>query len=238
MKTISFEGLTCYTFKSTVNHSDLSNEAKCLVLEANANPDYYAQHHFPPNKASAKRHLFLPVKKDITCFQDSVIRSVVRIREKVNHPLHIFPGQITFENQTHQCIHMQLEDMSRLGMLLDELKDRNIKFISDKKVKPFESTMIFKKHTRFVELQDGVFQDSDNEHRFFFQIPRHIEFERFEKGIEQIKGNCEFHLFDTFLSHHFVNDTVMDFIGIYSKHCDQSRFGELKENIKHVFANE
>ena len=235
MKPIKFEGLTCFTFRSAVSHSHLSQEAKCLVLESGADPDYYAQHHFPPNKPSSRRHLFLPVKKDITCFQDSVIRAVVGIREKVNKHLHIYPGQIVFENKTRQCIHMQLEDLDLLEMLMHELKDKKIKFFSDKKVQSYESTMIFKKHTRYIELVDSVYQDAENENRYFFKIPNHIEFDKFEEGMKQIKINCDFHLFDTFLSHYFVKDTVEDFIGIYSKHCDQNRFIELQANIKKVF---
>jgi len=235
MKTIDFEGLTCFTFNSELSHSSLSEEAKCLVLESGADPDYYAQQHFPPNKPSSKRHLFLPVKKEISCFQDSVIRAVVNIREKVQGHLHIYPGQVIFENKNHQCIHMQLEDLSRLDLLLEELKDRKIKFYSNKKIGSYESTLIFKKHTRFVKLMDGIYQDADNEFRYFFQIPGHIEFDVFKHGMQQIKNRCNFHLFDTFLSHYFVKDTVHDFIGIYSKHCDSNRFTELQEHIKEIF---
>lgn len=236
MKTINFEGLTCFTFKSTVEYSSLSKDAHCVILESSSNPDYYAKQHFPPNKSSYKRHLFIPVKKSVTCFQDSVIRAVVRLRENVNHHLHIYPGQITFENKVHQCIHMRLDDLDLLDLLIVELKKIDIEFYSSKRVKSYDSTMIFKKHTRFLELMDSVYQDADNENRFFFKIPNHIEFDKFEKGMEQIKINCNFHLFDSFLSHFFVNDTVEDFIGIYSKHCDKNRFVELKENIKKVFS--
>jgi hypothetical protein len=236
MKTIDFEGLTCFTFKSSVKYSSLSDDAKCVILESSSHPDYYAKQHFPPNKSSYKRHLFIPVKKSVTCFQDSVIRAVVKIREKVNQHLHIYPGQITFENQVHQCIHMRIEDLNLLDVLIKELKKIDIEFYSSKKVKTYEGTMIFKKHTRFLELMDSVYQDADNENRFFFKIPNHIEFDKFEEGMEQIKINCNFHLFDSFLSHFFVRDTVEDFIGIYSKHCDKNRFEELKKNIKKVFS--
>ena len=236
MKTINFEGLTCFTFKSTVNYSSLSKDAKCVILESSSNPDYYAKQHFPPSKSSFKRHLFIPVKKSVTCFQDSVIRAVVKIREKTNQHLHIYPGQISFENKIHQCIHMRIEDLNLLDILIKELKEIDIEFYTNKKVKPYESTMIFKKHTRFSELMASVYQDADNENRFFFKISNHIEFDKFEKGMEQIKINCNYHLFDSFLSHFFVKDTVEDFIGIYSKHCDKNRFNELKENIEKVFS--
>jgi len=235
MKTINFEGLTCFTVKVSLHHSDLSGGVKSLILESGADPDYYAQHHFPPNKSTDARHLYLPIKNSISCFQDVVIRAIVRIREKMGHGLDVFPGQIVYENKTMQCIHIQLKEEKRLKTIIEELQNRDIVFFSDKKVKAYESVAYYKKHTRFTRLQDGVYQDADNEDKFFFEIPHHIDFERFLKGMEQIKTDCNFHLFDSFLSHYFIKDTVKDFIGVYSSHCDQSRFAELKDNIKSIF---
>jgi len=33
----------------------------------------------------------------------------------------------------------------------------------------------------------------------------------------------------------FYKDKIKDFVGIYSKHCDQNRFGELSREIKKAF---
>ncbi len=235
MKTINFEGLTCYTIKVSLYRSELSEGMKCLILESGADPDYYAQHHFPPNKTSEIRYLSLPIKNNISCFQDVVIRAVVKIRKKMGHGLDVFPGQIVYENKTMQCIHIQLKEEKRLDIIFEELRRRDIVFFSDKRVKPYDSILYIKRHTRFLKLQDGVFQDADDDGRFFFEIPHHINFEKFLKGMKQIKADCDYHLFDSFLAHYFIKDTVKDFIGIYSKHCDHNRFAELKENIKRIF---
>ena len=37
----------------------------------------------------------------------------------------------------------------------------------------------YKKYLEFVELEKGVFQDNDNKHRYFFEIPDFVEFEDF-----------------------------------------------------------
>jgi len=231
----SFEGLTCLSFKTNLYHSSLSKDYGILILEASINPSYYAKNAFPPEKSSSKKHLFLPVKKDVSCFQDTIIRTAVNLRKRNNKEQHIFPGQIEIGNKDHQCVHLQVDDLSQFPELLKELDKYNIKFMTDSKVEPYESNMYFKKHIHFRNILDDVYVDANNQHRYFFKIDKHIDFENFSKGIEKIKRNCDYHLFDSFLAHLFKNDEVLDFIGIYSKHCDESRFDELKENIRIVF---
>lgn len=237
MKDIDFEGLSCYTVKLKVSRAAISEELKYLCLESDSNPDYYAKHHFPPNKQSNVMDISIPVKKDVSCFQDIVIRTAVKIRENYGQHFGIFPGQMIYENKNRACVHLRVHNFDMVADLLQELKKKKISFYSDKKIEDYETIVFYKKHTRFVKLQEGVYQDKDDENKYFFQIDKHIEFDKFSEGMEQIKLNCDFHLFDSFLIHHFTNDTVKDFIGIHSKHCDKNRFNELLENIKHVFSS-
>ncbi|OYT12853.1 MAG: hypothetical protein B6I19_08175 [Bacteroidetes bacterium 4572_114] len=109
------------------------------------------------------------------------------------------------------------------------------RFYPDKKVDAYTSFIFFKKYTSFINIEKGVYQDESNQHRFFFEIPKQIEFNQFKKGMEQIKNNCDYHLFDSFLVFLFYKNKIKDFIGIYSQHCDKSRFGELKQEIKKHF---
>jgi len=235
MNTIAFEGLTCLSFKTKVYYSNLSKDFGIMILEASANPDYYAKNAFPPQNESNKKHLFLPVKKDVSCFQDTVIRAAVNLKKNSSKDQHIFPGQIEIGNKVHQCVHMQIDDLTLFPELLKNLNQHQIKFMANSNVDAYESSMYFKKHIRFKEMLKDVYVDVDNSHRYFFKIDKHIEFDIFCGGIDKIKHNCNYHLFDSFLAHLFKNDEVMDFIGVYSKHCDESRFEELKSNINEVF---
>ena len=91
------------------------------------------------------------------------------------------------------------------------------------------------KYTEFAKIGDGIFQNSDDENHYFFEVPRLINFDEFLAGMEKIKNNCNYHLFDSFLTSIFLKDYTQDFIGIYSEHCDKSRFDELAKEIKKVF---
>jgi len=87
----------------------------------------------------------------------------------------------------------------------------------------------------YHKIDEDVYQDISDPYRFFFQINKHLDFDDFLKGMEQIKFNCNFHMFDAFLSDMFIRNEMLDFIGLYSKHCDQTRFSELKEKLKKYF---
>jgi hypothetical protein len=118
---------------------------------------------------------------------------------------------------------------------IDELLGLGLKLFKDKKVEEYESVIYYKKYTGFINIGEGIYQDENNANRFFFEIPRQINFDDFLSGMERIKFSCDYHLFDSFLASIFIENSTQDFIGIYSEHCDKNRFAELKEEIVKVF---
>ena len=236
MKNIEFNGLTCFKVSLNVNRSPLSDEMNLLILESDPNPDYYAKKDFPPNKKHVgDRHLYLLVNNQINCFQDVILRN--RNRIKRIHNLNIYPGYMSFQNKNVPCIRINTSNIDQLPLLIKEFKNVGLKFIKDKKVKAYDSFIHFKKYINFEKIDENIYQDHENQNRFFFQIDKFIEMEDFVKGIESIKFNCDFHLFDSFLAEIFIDKDVYDFIGVYSKHCDKERFAELKQQIKKQFDN-
>ena len=237
MDKIALSGFTCFTVKLEVFRSALSNDLNCLLLESNKEAAYYGKRNFPPTNTKGKdRHLYLLVKNTINCFQDMLLRYSARISEQLNIELHVSPGQMTFQKKDYQAVRINTAHTDYLPTLIADLKKIGILFMSDhKKLEHYESVVYFKKYIEFVELQEGVYQDSVTKGRYFFQIPRALEFEEFEQKIDMIKNNCDFHLFDSFLNHLFVKGKVLDFIGIYSEHCDENRFEEFKKHLCEIF---
>lgn len=235
MKLDELHGFTCYNFKKELARSPLSSEHKCLILESDPTPDYYAKGNFPPNKRDAEMHLYIPVKKNVNCFQDIIFRETCCFNEKHKADIHVTPGQIIFENENHQVVRIRGGEMKYITILLKDLKNLGLEFMKDEKVKQYESVIFFKKYTEFNELAEGVYQDKSRPFRYFFAIEKHIDLNTFLKGMKKIKNSCDFHMFDTFLSFTFVKNRVQDFVGIYSEHCDVNRFDELKNNISKEF---
>lgn len=236
METKKIDGQTCFLVELFVARSPLSGNKGVLILESDPTPDYYAKGNFPPNKEHVSdRHLYLPVKKGVNCFQDVVYRKACDLTQKLDSVLSIYPGQIVFQNKEHQCIRINISRSNQLPELIEEFSKTGIRFYSDKHVLTYSSLIYYKKYTSFQLMEDGVYVDENNKNRYFFEIQKQIDFGEFQKGVKQIKNNCDYHLFDSFLVSLFYKNTVRDFIGIYSLHCDESRFGELKKQIVNIF---
>ncbi len=236
MKTLNIDGLTCFQVELTVARSPISDNIDFLILESDPTPDYYAKGNFPPNENHVSdRHLYLPVKRSINCFQDVIYRKASLLAKELGSGLSIYPGQMTFQNEEHQCIRLNMETTDQLPVLIKEFNNLGVQFYSDKTVKPYTSFIYYKKYTAFEYIEDGVYQDENNQYRYFFEIPKQTEFNEFKNNIDKIKANCDYHLFDSFLVFLFYKDQIKDFIGIYSNHCDKNRFGELKQEINKYF---
>ncbi len=238
MKNIEFNGLTCFKVFLKVDRSPLSEKMNLLILESDPDPDYYSKQNFPPNKEHVgDRHFYLLIKNQINCFQDVILRNRIRIKKTHDFKMHIYPGYMTFQNKNVPCIRLDTANIDQLPLLIKEFQDIGIEFIKDQKIKAYNSYIHFKKYIKFEKIEEKIFQDRVNPNRFFFQVDKFIELEDFVKGMENIKFNCDFHLFDSFLAEIFIDEDTLDFIGVYSKHCDKERFAELKQEIKKQFEN-
>ncbi len=229
-------GLTCFSMKIDMASSPLSKSLNCLVLESDPKPGYYSKNNFPENKHVHDWHLFLPVKKQIACFQDIILRNVPLLTKQFNIRLRIAPGQVVVKNKSHACIRVNVENKDILPKLVTEFKKLGIKFLPSKTIESYNSLIYFKKYIEFEELDKGIYQDKENPNQFFFKIPKPIEFDTFLAGMESIKFSCNFHLFDSSLVSLFVKDDVWDFVGIYSEHCDKNRFKELQHHLEQTFS--
>lgn len=235
MRNLDLQCLTRYNLKRNVARSPLSTQIKYLILETDPTPDYYARNNFPPNKRDRNMHLYIPIKHHINNFQEIVLTNICLLNKKHKTNFHVNPGHMIFQKKNYQCIRIKETDTNTLQIIIDEFKALGLSFFKDTKVKIFESSIFYNQYTEFLEIEDGVYQDKNNEFKFFFTISNHVELDEFLSKIKDIKNNCDYHLFDAFSSYMFVKDKMLCFAGIYSENCDKARFGELKENLEKSF---
>ena len=232
MKDVVFQGITCFTVQLEVARCDKSENLGVLVLESDHNPGYYSLHNFPPNKKSTSdKHCYLLVKKSINCFQDIIHRYTRDNSAKFKHRLHVTPGQMSFHNTDYQCVRINTNEAEFTQDLITDLKSLGIEFIADSKVNSYKSLIYYKKYIEFIQISDGIYQDANLPARYFFTIPQRVDYDIFETKMKEIKNKCGFNLFDSFEAHFFLKDEILDFAGIYSEHCDENRFRELKEQL-------
>ncbi len=236
MKNIEFEGLTCFTVNLEIGHSPMSDKFGILIIESNPQPDYYALQNFPPNTNHVNdRHIYLLANNQTNCFQDIVLTVSYNLKSRLHKDLRIFPGQMTFHNKDFQAVRINTTTTKDLPVIIRELQNNGVELMKDKKVATYSSRLYFKKFIEFIELESGVYQDIDNLNRYFFKISHKPNFDEFTIKMEKIKNNCQFHLFDPFFASLFIKMESVYFIGIYSEHCDQARFGDLKQQIAELF---
>jgi len=239
MKNVKLFGLTCFKVKLEITRPQLGEGLKYLVLESDPNPNYYARNDFPPNTEHANNwHLYLLVKNKINCFQDVVLRNKDDIKKKAgldSNKNRLFPGSMTFKNETYQCIRIDTIDIDKLPRLVKELEKLGIKFVKEQKFKPYTSFVYYKRYVDYIKIDEGIYQDSIDPNRYFIHVNKHLEFDEFLTGMEQIKNKCEFHQFDAFLTDMIYKNKLHDFVGVYSKHCEQERLNELKKEIETTF---
>lgn len=232
---IVYEGLACYNVEILVEKSFLSEKTGKLILETNPLPEYYSRANFPPSNLPKKWRLFLMVDSHMDCFQDHVLRYTHALMKSMPQIIELMPGQITMGEHSQLCVRVNTSDLGIIDQLILELQKLNIKLAKNKKFESAQTVVFYKRYTEFVKINDGVYRDSIIHGRYFFEIDHLTNLKDFNQGIKKIKNSCNFHLFDSFLSTLFIKGEAKDFIGIYSEHCDENRFGELKKHIEQVF---
>lgn len=232
MNNITYSGLTCISRSYNLKRLDFDKNCKHLILHSGNAKGYYSRGNFlHDQKKSQDFHLFLIVKKGSSCFQDVVIREGIKIARDFKCEIHLSPGQINFENKPTLAIRFRPTEIEHLDTVVKALTKHNIKFVKDKKIEPFQSTIFYKRYIEFKQLQDGVFQDNNIDSRYFIQMPGLISYEEFEKMMNKIKNTTKFKMFDYFLAQLYHKDKMIDFAGVYSKNCQIDMFDEFKKEI-------
>ncbi|RLD91432.1 MAG: hypothetical protein DRJ09_01235 [Bacteroidetes bacterium] len=233
----NIEGYVCFAERLDLALAPFSVKNGVLILEADPEPGYFSKNGFPENLAHASdHHLYILTKHPVTCFQDWVIQHSFTVRDELKINLHISPGQLTFMNKQHNCLRIRTREVESIKPFLKDLEKLDVEFVKHSKhVRPYNSIVHFKKHAELIPLENSIYADVNDKNRHFIKIQKSIEFEEFENIVEKIKNNCGFNMFNTAYATLPKRNEVMNFVAIYSKHCDEKRLPEFKSYIdKHI----
>lgn len=225
-------GYLCFFTTLKLSSFNPNGNNEWMILESHSAPGYYSVANFPINeRRQFDRHLYIVVKKPTPCFQDMVLRKSGEIIRDRNLTLYASPGQLTLFNKNYQCIRVRVSQIDDIYPLIDSLKAEGVEFLKYKKIKTYSSFIQHKKYIKFRKLEDCIYQDEQVPNRYFIQIPRPVDYNEYEKMIEDIKYNCKFNHFDASLAYLNQGDHTFDFAALYSDHCENNRLSEFKEQI-------
>ncbi len=242
MKHPIFSGYACFSQKLHVARFNGAKLNNLVILESDPEQGYFFGGSLPEEMNNANdHHLYLIVRKTIPCFQDRIIRHSHYIKNELKLNFHISPGQMTFENETHSCIRIRINELDLLKNFIDDLEEMGIEFFYGRRyrhLQPYESFVQFKKYIELEKLEDGIYRNILDKNVHYVKIPTDIEYDVFESMIEDIKNNCALNMFNTALVYLHLRDRIMDLVALYSKECEESRLPNLVEfldkEIKHL----
>ena len=237
MKSNNIEGYVCFAERLDLALSPFSTKNGVLILESDPEPGYFSKNGFPENLAHASdHHLYILTKNPVTCFQDWVIQHSFKVKNELKINLHISPGQLIYLNKQHNGIRIRTQEVKSIEPFLKDLEKMDFQFVKHTKhVQPFKSIVHFKKHVEMKPVGDGVYADVNDKNRHFIELPVAIEYDDFAEMVTTIKNNCKFNMFNAAYASLARRDKVMNFVAIYSKHCDEKRLPEFKYYLdKHI----
>ena len=204
-----------------------------LILNSN-HPEGYYERLSLEKKTVKEHHLFLIVKQEISCFQDRVFRTISFYEKRKKISVNAFPGRIMYKNNLVSCIRFRESEFDILLDLIPDFRKREIEFVEAKKTKfePYESIVQFKKNIDAEEIQQNIFQDTNNKKIYYLPIADDIEFDFFKKLMIYIRNNCDFKTFDASLVYSLdKNYIVHDYAMIYSPNCQIERLSEFDDKL-------
>jgi len=174
---------------STVENNIISNT---LVLESlNPYPDYHGK-NLP--EQSAPRSLFLIVNKDYSF--EELARIIKKIKGEFQFDFNASQGNIYFKTSSYFCIRIKyLKSFTFLPELQQKFQNEGIRFTKQKTINS-AGLIVIKKHFYVDEIEEGIYQDIDEDSKFYIDLPVALPWDDFKEHISRIKNNLDNSDFD------------------------------------------
>ncbi len=143
-------------------------------------------------------------------------------------------GEIIMQNKIYPCIRIKkLKAISLLSEIQDFYKKNDIKFLAYKKIYAEGKIKVFK-HFKIIELAQGLYRDTYEGEKFYFNIPQQLNWKLFTHFTKRVKARIKNPNFDPALG--IINRFTgpEDVIRIY----DSNKYLERALEIKKYYLKE
>ncbi|MBW6491937.1 MAG: hypothetical protein K0B15_12165 [Lentimicrobium sp.] len=203
---VKTESLTCLEDSSLMHNA-------CLLEARKPFSGYYN------DVPGAKRplYLYLVLEHSIDYTAETIIRATEKVKSEASFTFDAAFGSVHFFDRT--CPIIRVRDLGSYGNIreLQELyKAAGLEY--RKKVKSFtdeEGLITLNKLFYLSELGDGMWIDRSQPHHAYFLIPRHLDFETFNKITTEVKYDTSLLYFDAAYAWYFEGKGIQNMIRIY-----------------------
>ncbi len=230
MGQLEFADFFCVSYeRKVIKHPKSSSDL--LIIETKLEIAYYD--NLPTGDTTpTAHHLFLILANKVSCFQDKLLRSVIKYEQELNKTLSIYPGQIHIFNDDYEGFRFRESELEYALEIKKRLEDFGAKFMKSKKFTEQRTCISYKKQFNLVEFKPGIYKDNNAKNIFFIPLLADITRDDFKEIIKIIKNNCNLKHFEASLIYSILNNrTIGDFVMLYSPQCEIERLDDVKHTL-------
>lgn len=230
MEKIEIQSVGTIIKKEKLASIEEKNECKILLLELVV--------PFPGYHGSTVPELLEPesifaVTKNIYS-DERIIRTTQSIKQKSELNFDAVPGTIMLKNKPVNVVRFKKTSYNQISEIISYYMDSGIEFEKAKKVEEYDSMIEVRKFFRLNEIEDGNFEDMDVKEFFYVQVPKHIEWDKFEEITKNIRYNIADANFDAAQTSVYEASGLLDFVRIYDKNRNIENLNTIKRSYLNI----
>lgn len=210
-----FESVGCIIKKEKLASYSPGYTLSELVLESQEPfPGYYNFYDFQPEPRPVL--LYAAIKTE-GFSEETTIRVTKQIKKQHKLTFDAAPCQISLFNDKHFAIRLDMPNMAQLPEVLKHYKERGIKFIPHREVKPYQAFITIKRYFEVEKEDNDLWHDTNYTENHYIIVPDILSWEMFEKITQHVRHNSDMITFDAALGYWYDHNGLVDFVRLYMK---------------------
>lgn len=200
----------------------IKKEENLTTVENNIIPNTFvleSLHPFPgyhganlPEKPRP-RSLFLIVTKDYTF--EEIARITKKIKQNFQYDFNASIGHIYFKTTSYNCIRIKyLKSFTFLPELQGLFQEYGIKFTKQKMIDA-KGIIVINKNFYIAELEEGLYDDLEEDSKFYIELPRDLPWDVFKEYTLSIKNNIDNSDFDAAQGVFYRKEGIVEVVRLY-----------------------
>ena len=159
------------------------------------------------------RSLFLIVTKEYS-FED-IARISKKIKQNFQYDFNASIGHIYFKTTSYTCIRIKyLKSFTFLPELQGLFQEYGIKFAKQKTIDT-TGLIVINKHFYINEIEEGIYDDLEEDSKFYIELPKDIPWDVFKEFTLSIKNNIDNSDFDAAQGVFYRKEGIVEVVRLY-----------------------
>ena len=169
---------------------------------------------------------------------EKINRITSKLQQELNLCIMPSSGELIFKNSVLPCVRIKAcDDINMIAKAQNFLQHNDIKLMAYKKIEGTAHIQIFKTF-KLIELQKNLYRDLNEGNKFYFTIPKALNWRRFEVITSRVKNKLTNPYFDAALGMIYRFYGPEDVIRIFDMDKSLERALELKKHFTSEVKNE